>query len=475
MTPSILAAVDDCNLLGSRVSQGASWKPWRAALAAIFGLGMDDGDTAIYRACTGRTAIPEAQFNEAWLCCGRRAGKSYAMALVAVYLACFKDYREHMAHGERATIMLVAQDRRAARVVLRFIRGMFERSALLGQMVKRETSDSFDLSNSATIEIMTASHRSVRGYSVAACLCDEVAQWPSETAIASDEEILQAVRPAMATIPGSMLICASSPYSRNGALWNAYRRYYGQEDPNVLVWQAPTRSMNCTVPQRFIDQQFELDPAAAEAEYNATFRTDLEAFVDRNVIEGLVMPGRHELPPSRRFQYVGFTDPAGGSGQDSYTLAISHAENGVSILDCIREIKPPFNPSGATEELAATARSYGLTEIRGDKYAGSWPSEQWRVHGVSYHFSERSKSEIYGELLPVLNSGRAELLDHPRLVAQFCSLERRTARGTGRDVIDHPIGPAHHDDVANSAAGALLYLEQGRGRGCFTAAIRGGF
>jgi hypothetical protein len=329
MTPSILACIDDPNLLGSRITQGASWKPWRAALAAIFALGMDDSEAAIYRACTGRTELPEAPFNEAWLCCGRRAGKSYAMAMVAVYLACFRDYREHLAHGERATIMVVAQDRRQARVIFRFIRGMLERSPLLGQMIERETADAFDLSNSATIEIMTASHRSVRGYSCAACLADEVAQWPSETAIASDEEILQAVRPAMATIPGSMLICASSPYSRKGALRSAYRRYYGQDDPNVLVWQAPTRSMNSTVPQRFIDQQFELDPAAAEAQYGATFRTDLEAFIDRNVIEGLVMPGRHELPPSQRHQYAGFTDPAGGGGQDSYTLAITHAENGV--------------------------------------------------------------------------------------------------------------------------------------------------
>jgi hypothetical protein len=45
------------------------------------------------------------------------------------------------------------------------------------------------------------------------------------------------------------------------------------------------------------------------------------------------------------------------------------------------------------------------------------------------------------------------LLDHPRLVAQLCALERRTARG-GRDSIDHP--PGAHDDVANAAAGALV-------------------
>jgi hypothetical protein len=73
---------------------------------------------------------------------------------------------------------------------------------------------------------------------------------------------------------------------------------------------------------------------------------------------------------------------------------------------------------------------------------------------VLYEVSERSKSEIYVDLLPLLNSRRIELLDHPKLTGQLCALERRTVRGSGRDVIDHP--PGGHDDLVNSAAGALV-------------------
>ena len=225
----------------------------------------------------GRAALPHAPHDEAWLVCGRRAGKSFVLALIGVYLACFRDYRAFLAHGERATIMIIATDRRQARVIFRCIRGMFERAKMLGQMVERETAEAFDLTNTVTIEVMTASHRTIRGYSIAACLGDEVAFWPVETAVASDEDILAAVRPAMATISGSKLICASSPYARRGALWNAYRKFYGQPDPSVLVWRAATRVMNSTVPQSFIDRQFELDPVSAEAEYNAQFRSDIES------------------------------------------------------------------------------------------------------------------------------------------------------------------------------------------------------
>jgi hypothetical protein len=51
-----------------------------------------------------------------------------------------------------------------------------------------------------------------------------------------------------------------------------------------------------------------------------------------------------------------------------------------------------------------------------------------------------------------VNSGRVELLDHPRVRAQFLALERRVTR-SGNDSIDHP--PGGHDDLANAAAGAL--------------------
>jgi hypothetical protein len=78
---------------------------------------------------------------------------------------------------------------------------------------------------------------------------------------------------------------------------------------------------------------------------------------------------------------------------------------------------------------------------------------------MTYEQSERPKSQIYGELLPLLNSGRVELLDHARLVAQLCDLERRTSRG-GKDSIDHT--PGGHDDIANAVAGALLLAQDGR-------------
>jgi hypothetical protein len=157
----------------------------------------------------------------------------------------------------------------------------------------------------------------------------------------------------------------------------------------------------------------------------------------------------HERPYERRHVYTAFCD----GSHDSFTLAIGHKEGKTAVLDVIRERRPPFSPEGVVEEFCAVLRQYSIYLVRGDKYAGQWPAEQFGKRGVTYEPCERTKSELYQDLLPLINSKQAALLDLPILQRQLVGLERRTARG-GKDSIDH--APGAKDDVANVVAGALL-------------------
>ena len=134
-------------------------------------------------------------------------------------------------------------------------------------------------------------------------------------------------------------------------------------------------------------------------------------------------------------------------------LAIAHKEIETGILDCIREVRPPFSPEAVVAEFADLLKRYRVTKIAGDRYAGEWVREPFRVRGISYQPSEDPKGVLYLNLLPLINSGKVKLLGNKRLVTQLIQLERRTSRG-GRDSIDH--APGGHDDVANAVAGALL-------------------
>jgi hypothetical protein len=135
-------------------------------------------------------------------------------------------------------------------------------------------------------------------------------------------------------------------------------------------------------------------------------------------------------------------------------LAISHREaDGRVVVDAVRERKPLFSPDDVVLEFVGLMKAYGIRTVTGDRYAGEWPRERFRAAGIAYELSDRPKSDLYRDMLPLLNSGKVDLLDHNRLVSQLCGLERRTARG-GRDSIDHP--PGQHDDLANAVAGAVL-------------------
>jgi hypothetical protein len=165
------------------------------------------------------------------------------------------------------------------------------------------------------------------------------------------------------------------------------------------------------------------------------------------------MPDRFELPPLSNEHYLSFVDPAGGSGADSMTISVSHAEGDKVLLDCVREVRPPFSPEVVVTDFCALLKTYRIQEVYGDRWGGEFCREQFEKKGVSYKVCEKPKSDIYKELLPFLNSRRVKLLDLPRLSSQLVGLECRTARG-GRDSIGHAQGG--HDDVANAAAGALV-------------------
>lgn len=447
---TIIDAIADKHLFSPWFKDCATWRSWFAFLAALFALPLSAEQLKLYQQCTARTEPLTAPAAEGWLICGRRAGKSFMLALVAVFLACFHDYRKYLAPGERGTVLVIATDRKQARVITRYIRALLTCVPMLARLIERETAESFDLTTSVSIEIGTASFKSVRGYAIVAALLDELAYWPTGDAAEPDYEIINALRPGMVTIPGAMLLCASSPYSRKGALWDAHRKHHGKDGDPILVWQAATRTMNPTVPQALIDQHLADDPARAGAEWMASFRTDVESFVNREAVEACIADGVYEHAPRPGLRYVGFTDPSGGSA-DSFTMSIAHEADGVAVLDCVREARPPFSPESVVGEFAQVLKSYRISKIIGDKYAGLWPVEQFRKCGISYEQSAKPKSDLYRDLLPLINSRRIELLDNARLIAQLTGLERRTARG-GRDSIDH--GSGGHDDLANAVAGA---------------------
>src|SRR5215831_14186776 len=175
---------------------------------------------------TEREQPPKERVSELVAVVGRRGGKSRAIATLLCYLACLIDYRPRLASGETGVALCIAPSQEQAKIVLDYASGILEASPILRQLVRRSTSETIELNNRVVISVRSASYRRLRGQTCIACIADEAAFWFNEDSSNPDYEILNAVRPSLATT-GGLLCVISSPYARRGVLWDSFKNHFG--------------------------------------------------------------------------------------------------------------------------------------------------------------------------------------------------------------------------------------------------------
>jgi len=435
------------------------WTPWRAFWKAVYAIAMDAEELALYQRHTKRETPPSGQVAEAWMCVGRGGGKTKNSALHAVYRAI--TFRT-VDPGEDVIIPLLASDRRQARSALKYMR-VFNALSIVAPYVHRGTlREVIEYSTGVNVEVQTASAKAPRGFSCPTCCCDEICWWETEDDhVNPDSEILTAVRGSLGRVKGSLLVALSNPAAPLGEMYEAVRDYFGVDDADVLVWNASTLAMNPNYDSRAIARAFKKDAVVAVAEFGldgfVQFRQHSQALFDVEPLSNAITAGRRELPPVEGVKYYAFIDAAEGSRSgDSMTLGIAHGERHLAVLDLIRVSDPPFSPGEVIANIfAPVLHDYGIRQIVGDRHAIGFVSAALRTCGVIFEPTKLSKSDIYGELLPLVNTDMVEILDIATLRTQLLALQRRPHRG-GKDSIDHPSGG--HDDIANAAAGALTLV-----------------
>lgn len=446
---NIIEAFYDNRVFGRHFPNKESWKSWEVFLKIVYGIPLEPEEKKLYMECTGRRGNPPKKgFEDFFAIIGRRGGKSRISALIGAYEALYGNWGQYLASGERANVFLLGTDMMQAKIVFKYIEALLSTNK---DRIEAQGAEYIDLDNGVTILVKASMSRTVRGYSTAVVILDELAFFRTEESANPAEEIITAIAPTL--LPGAKLIGISTPKGKWGYLYKIYSKNFAVSDSPVLIWKAPTSLMNPGLAEREKGRLFRLGLVTASTEYGAEFEEDLETYLPEEVIDAAIDKGVFVRPGVLGTRYFAFCDMSGGR-VDSFTLAIAHREGNQILVDFMVERQPEIGPKVITKEFAVFLKDYGIYDVMGDRYGGDWPVSEFKEYGIRYSPSPKSKSKLYLEFAGVLGMGRARLLDDVVMKGQLLGLERRTS--SVEDKVDHMRGM--HDDLANSVAGVVVMV-----------------
>jgi hypothetical protein len=445
-------------LLGAALGDPVSWTTWIACLKAAYAEPLSAAERAAFDNVAGGRQPPQRKVKEFVVAASRRAGKGRAAGALAAYASALVDHTSRLAPGEVGVVAAVSPSRAQALIIKDYTLGFFERSPVLCDEIVEVVADEIRLRNGCVITTLASDYRTLRGRTLLLAILDEASFLRDETSSTPDIEAARALLPGLSTT-GGMLCILSSPYRRNGLLYQRHRDHFGRDSADVLVVAGPSLAFNPTLDTAMIDAAREADPQAALSEWDGEFRSDLLQFLDDAAIDAAVDHSRPlELPPRAKLTYHAFCDMSGG-GRDASTLCICHRDGERIVADVIRGRHG--DPNAAAQDYANLCKQYHCRSITGDRYSGEWVAGGFRRLNVEYHQSALTRSDLYLEGLVTFTRNLVSIPANATLLKELRQLERRVAR-SGKDSVNHGVG--QHDDHSNALFGAMYLCAKAAAR-----------
>jgi hypothetical protein len=428
-----------------------------ACLKSIYGFPLNPVQRSIYQECTGRVYEEGQEQREVTVIAGRRSGKT---GEIAAPIVCFEAFRSHgLKPGEEGFVMLLAPTLAQARIAFRYVRNYLRRSPILSKRIVNTTKNEIKLDNGITIGCYASTYDGVRGRTIVTVVCDELAFWPREESAAdSDEEVIAALRPGIATIRNAKLIKISTPYAKCGVLWLDFKHRTELDFP---VWQVSSIRMNPTIDVKMLEREKRRNEENYRREYLAEFTDSINSWIIPEILDPCVVRGCTEVPPRRDARYAAAIDPA--TRHSDFALAILEfsPEEKVVLARLVRwrgTRKAPLACDRVLGEIKSILDGFEINCVTGDQYYCDVIGQNLLKLGISYEvsvFGPQTRSKIFANLKHLLVQRKIELLDDPELLSELRSLQEvKTERGQ----IDVRPGLGMRDDSAVVVAVAASEL-----------------
>jgi hypothetical protein len=167
--------VTDPKLLGN-VLKDKSWFGAKVLLIAAAGERLTEIERTEFTRLTHRQFEPLQVAHEIFLIFGRRAGKSYVMAIFLLWIAALCTHHR-LAPGEVGVALLISRDQKVSKVILGYVAGMLDQSQLLRSLIVKRTQDTILLKNHISVEVRPANSKTLRGPTFCCICCDEISFW----------------------------------------------------------------------------------------------------------------------------------------------------------------------------------------------------------------------------------------------------------------------------------------------------------
>jgi hypothetical protein len=478
-------AISDDKLLGKHFKTLSA--PQRTVLKAFNGLPLAEEelmhwailqDSCTYDALGYVTswtpvAYTPRKYDELVAILGRRSGKTDRItATQMAYEALLGGHMAYVEKGQDVQILFIAQDKEMAASHLNFVFNAMNSSPYLKSEIAKFNADALILKNGLKIVPAANSITSSRGLAVPGWCGDEVGFWYTDAKSANpDYEVDRAVEYAMSQFPNSFKFITSTPYTKEGMLWEAHKagtNGHKLADPDdrieyegTLVVHASTAAMrNPRMNQkRFVKLQ-KKDPEAYIRESLARFVDSISGFLNSSLVESAIAReadgrGIKERPRVDGALYVAAMDPAFRHDHFAFTVMHHDMKDGIVqdyFHEWIPELGIPLNPKTVLSEIKLVLDRYGVTVIYSDQYQLESLQQLaadmgFTIQGVD--FTSGSKAKIYGSLAQLVNQRRIKFLDDPSIYDQLVVLEKKRTPG---GVVQIAAPPGKYDDAAAACA-----------------------
>lgn len=407
-----------------------------------------------------QVAVAKSRARYRIICSGRQAGKSRALAVLALQRAFSQP---------GAVVLIVSAGETAARRLLAEV-ATLAKSPMLSASVLDDNQTVLVLSNGSRVMSVPASQKQIRGWAVDLLILDE-AGWISN-------EIWRAAEPAIIARPGSRVIMCSSPW---GGPEDFYRQLWqrGMDSPGGMYesWHWPS-SISPLVDQSLLDEIESRETSEYfRREYLAEWTDDAGLFLTEAEISSCV--ASYELVPpsvaaarspwdrqseSRERCYTAVAGVDWAFSTDAQALVLLSALDDGQLNHCREHryyvpwlqwaYRTPY--AAWVETVAEATNGYGVrvlgSEVNG---VGAYPTEaladevmkrRTGAHVAAVWTDQRRKQSGFGKIKMLLQRSILVLPREPELLRQLRSLEFEQSPGGGVKIAVPE--RAGHDDLA---------------------------